>query len=107
MKKKTLPKRFLSIKDKATSNAVNMYFIYLSFVPKGWDDTKVYLPAVAEVRKHFNVDYGFENMIRWGVQHGCCKSKTSSGRHKSMSDAYTSARMLLGMGVVLSNVTIK
>jgi hypothetical protein len=107
MKTKLLPKGFLSITGNPTINAIMMFFIYLSFVPKGWNKKEVYLPAVAYVRNHFNVDYGFENMIRWGIQHGCCKSKTSSGRHTSMSEAYFHAQTLVGAGVKLAKLPMK
>lgn len=107
MKSKMLPKGFLSVNGKPTINAIMMYFIYFWFVPKGWDNKKVYLPAVGYVRNHFNVDYGFENMIRWGIDHNCCKSKTSSGRHNSMSQACTLAQGLIGAGVQIADVCMK
>jgi hypothetical protein len=106
-KQKHLPKGFLSTNEKPTINSVVMFFIYLSNLPEGWGNSeKVYLPAVEVVRRHFGVDYGFENMIRWGIQHGCCKSKTSSGRHNSMSQSYTLAKSLMGAGVTLGNFPV-
>ena len=104
MKTKTLPKGFLSTNGKPTINSILMYFIYLSFIPSDWDKEKIHFPAVEVVRIHFGVSYGFENMIRWGIQHGCCKSKTSSGRHESMSKAYVLAQGLIGAGVELGKV---
>lgn len=105
--KQSLPKGFFSSNGKPTINAIMMMFVYLWFVPRDWDESKVYLPAVGYVRNHFGVDYGCENMIRWGIQHGCCKSKTSSGRHTAMSQALTHAQGLIGAGVTLSSIPMK
>ncbi len=107
MKSKMLPKGFLSVNGKPTINAIMMYFIYFSFLPKDWDNKKVNLSVVNIVRNHFGVDYGFENMIRWGIDHNCCKSKTSSGRHNSMSQACTLAQGLIGAGVSIADVPMK
>jgi len=106
MKTQHLPKGFLSTNGNPTLNSIHMFFIYLWFIPSDWDKTKVYLPSVGKVREHFGVTYGFENMIRWGIQHGCCKSKTSSGRHDSMSISHTLARGLIGSGVQLGNISM-
>lgn len=106
MARKTLPKGFLTSKGNPTNNAVTAYLVYLSFLPTGWNTKKVYQPAVDQVRKFFGVDYGFDVMIKWGIQHGCGISKTSSGRHESMSDAYTLARTLLGAKIVCVKSTI-
>jgi len=102
--KEHLPKGFLSTNGNPTINSIVMYFIYLTSIPTDWDHTKVHLPSVEIVRGHFGVSHGFENMIRWGIQHGCCKSKTSSGRHESMSKAYVLAQGLIGAGVELGKV---
>jgi len=99
-----LPKGFLSTNGNPTINSVVMYFIYLSHLPKGWDEKKVHLPSVERVRGHFGVKEGFEAMIGWGILHGCCKSKTSSGRHESMSRAFVLAQSLVGAGVELGRV---
>lgn len=104
MKQKQLPKGFLSTNGKPTFHSIMMFFIYFWYVPKDWNKEQVYLPAIPIVRKHFGVDYGFENMIRWGINHGCCKSKTSSGRHNSMSQACVLAQGLIGAGVQLSDI---
>lgn len=106
-KQKQLPKGFFSSNGAPTINAIMMFFVYLWFIPKGWDKSQIYLPAVAYVRNHFGIDYGCENMIRWGIQHGCCKSKTSSGRHSSMSQACTLAQGLIGAGVTISSIPMK
>jgi len=105
-KQKHLPKGFLSTNGNPTINSILMFFIYWTFVPSDWDKKKVFLPAIDVVRKHFGVDYGCENMIRWGIQHGCCKSKTSSGRHNSMSQASTLSLGLIGAGVTLGDMSI-
>ena len=106
MKRKTLPKGFLSRMGEPTMNAVRMYHIYLSTIPKGWDINKMNDEAVQRVRRYFGVEYGFEAMIRWGIEHGCCNSKTSSGRHSSMSKALVLAQTLIGAGVRLSDVRL-
>jgi hypothetical protein len=106
-KQKHLPKGFLSTEGKPTENSILMFLIYWTFIPKDWDRNKVHLPTVEIVRAHFGITYGCENMIRWGIQHGCCKSRTSSGRHNSMSQASTLAQGLLGAGVTLSKISLR
>jgi hypothetical protein len=106
-KQRQLPKGFLSTKGNPTINAVMMFFIYWSYVPSDWNKKSVNIPAVEIVRRMFGVDYGFENMIRWGIDHGCCKSKTSSGRHNSMSQACVHAQSLIGAGVSLGDVPMR
>jgi hypothetical protein len=106
MKKKTLPKGFLSRMGEPTTNAVHMYHVYLSTLPKGWNINKMHPESVQRVRKYFGVDYGFDAMIRWGIEHGCCNSKTSSGRHSSMSKALVLAQTLIGAGVRLPDVRL-
>lgn len=103
-KTKHLPKGFLSTNGNPTINSVVMYFIYLSNLPENWDVKKIHSPSVEKVRGHFGVKEGFEAMIGWGILHGCCKSKTSSGRHDSMSRAYVLAQGLIGAGVELGKV---
>lgn len=106
IKRKSLPKGFLSTNGKPTINAVIMFFIYWMNTPKDWTGNDVYQLAVEVVRSHFGVDYGFENMIRWGLVHGCCKSKTSSGRHNSMSQACVIAQGMIGSGVQPTNLRL-
>lgn len=98
--KKRLPKGFLSSHDEPTFNAVEMFYYYLISLPKGWNQKVLNMESVKYVQKHFGVDYGFGVMINWGIQHGCCKSKTSSGRHSAMSKAYIQALSLIGSGIV-------
>jgi len=103
-KKQSLPNGFLSTDGKPTINSVVMYFIYLWTVPINWNLKELHLPSVEVVRQHFGVNYGFKLMIKWGISHGCTNSKTSSGRHHSMSEAFTLAKSLKGGGVQLGNV---
>jgi len=105
-KRKHLPKGYLSMNGEPTSNSVNMYFIYLWFLPKDWNKTVVHKPSVDKVREYFGVNYGFENMIRWGILHGTCNSRTSSGRHVSMSKAHVIAQTMIGAGIKLSNIKL-
>lgn len=105
-KRKHLPKGFLSRNGKPTTHAVNMYVIYLTCLPKGWDINKLNTEAIERVRGFFKVDYGFGTMIQWGIQHSCCMSRTSSGRHSSMSKAFVLAQSLIGSGVVVPNVEL-
>jgi|PlaIllAssembly_1097288.scaffolds.fasta_scaffold13628_2 hypothetical protein len=94
-KRKHLPKGFLSRKSIPTFDAVRMYYIYLTSLPEGWKEEILNLDAVKSVQKDFGVDYGFGVMIKWGIQHSTCKSKTSSGRHVAMSEAYIYAKTLV------------
>ena len=106
-KKQTLPKGFLSKDNKPTVKAIVMFFVYLSFLPKGWDHKKLNEGAVEMVRKEFGVDYGFLTMINWGISHDCSHSKTSKKRHESMSMAYHAACTLISMGVRYTEVKLK
>lgn len=88
LKKTYVTKGFLSTGENPTQQAVTMYSVYLTNLPEGWDEKVMYKPSVEKVREHFGINYGFENMIRWGIQFECSHSKTSSGRHISMNTAY-------------------
>ncbi len=103
IRKSMIPKGFLSSNDKPTQKAVEMFFIYLSNLPKGWDAKKINFNSIEEVRNYFGVDYGFEAMISWGINIGCAKSNTSKGRYEAMSIALTIAQGMIGQGVVLTN----
>ena len=100
--KRHLPKGFLSTRNEPTQNAVNMFFVYLTVLPKGWSIKKLNIQAVQAVRNYFGVSYGFDVMIMWGILHGCGISKTSSGRHSAMSKAYIIAQQMIGSGVKLA-----
>ena len=104
MKTQHLPKGFLSTNGNPTINSIIMYFVYLWNLPKDWNEQILNYEAVEKVRDHFGVSHGFGTMIRWGIQHSCCKSKTSSCRHSSMSQAYILSKSLIGSGVELGNV---
>lgn len=99
MKKRHLPKGYLSTHDEPTEHAITMFFVYLKSLPKGWNIRKLNHDALKIVREYFGFTYGFGVMIMWGVQHGCGISKTSSGRHVAMSKAYVIAQQMIGAGV--------
>lgn len=99
-RKKHLRKGFLSSKDEPTFKAIETMYIYIKSLPFGWNHSILNMSAVRCVQKHFGVNYGFGVMIKWGIQHGCCKSKTSSGRHTAMSKAYILALSLVNSGVI-------
>jgi predicted glycosyl hydrolase (DUF1957 family) len=103
LKKSYITKGFLSSGENPTQNAVIMYSIYLLNLPEGWNEEIIYKPSVDKVRQHFGVEYGFENMIRWGIQFECSRSKTSSNRHISMNKAYLMAKANLSMGMFITN----
>ena len=104
MKKEHLPKGFLSQNGEPTEHSIVMFQVYLQNLPKGWNQKKLNHESVQKVREYFGVTRGFDVMINWGIQHGCCKSKTSSGRHESMSKALVLAQTLVGAGVRISKV---
>ena len=103
LKKSYVTKGFLSSGENPTQNAVTMYSIYLSNLPEDWDEKVIYPPSVQKVREHFGINYGFENMIRWGIMFDCSHSKTSSGRHISMNKAYLMSKSILSMGMIITN----
>ena len=106
MKRPHLPKGFLTHKGEPTNHAVTMYQVYLENLPKGWELKKLNWDAVHKVRSYYGVDHGFHVMINWGLRHSCCNSKTSSGRHISMSKALTLAQSMYGAGVRISKVRL-
>ena len=106
IKKTMIPKGFLSSNDRPTQKAIEMFFVYLSNLPKGWDTKKINRESVEEVRNYFGVDYGFEAMIAWGITIGCAKSNTSKGRYEAMSVAFTIAQGMIGQGVVLTTKSL-
>jgi hypothetical protein len=103
LKKSYVTKGFLSSGENPTQNAVTMYSVYLTNLPEGWNEKVIYKPSVDRVREHFGIEYGFENMIRWGLMFDCSHSKTSSGRHISMNKAYLMAKSNLSMGMFITN----
>jgi hypothetical protein len=102
-KKRIVTRGFLSTNDSPTQNAVTMYSIYLSNLPKGWNESVLNEESVKSVRDFFGVDYGFDRMIKWGMDFSCSRSKTSSKRYISMNKAYNMAKSLLSMGMVITN----
>jgi hypothetical protein len=107
LKKTYVTKGFLSSNDNPSQNAVTMYSVYLSNLPMDWNEKIVHIPTVDRVREHFGINYGFENMIRWGLQYECSNSKTSSKRHISMNKAYLMAKANLSMGMFISDKKLK
>lgn len=107
IKKDKLPKGFLTVKGNPTHNAETACFIYLWFCPKDWDQRTINMEAIQKVREHFEVDYGFDVMIYWGIQVACAKSKTSSGRYVAMAKAYHDALGKIGKGYVYTTVKLK
>lgn len=107
-KKDCLPKGFLSVKGNPTQNSINMFFIYLSHLPQGWNHLVINEDSVDIVRKYFgwNKPCGFKLMILWGIRISCAKSKTSNKRYIAMSKAYHDARGLIGKGYVFSNIKL-
>jgi hypothetical protein len=108
IKKSYVTKGFLSSGESPSQNAVTMYSIYFLNLPSDWKNEKViYSPGVDKVREHFGVDYGFENMIRWGLQFDCSHSKTSSGRHISMNKAMLIAKSCISMGMFVTDKKVR
>ncbi len=107
LKKDYVTKGFLSTGENPTQNSVIMYSVYLSNLPEGWNHKVIHHPSVDCVRQHFGINYGFENMIRWGLMFDCSKSKTSSGRHISMNKAYLMAKSNLSIGMVITDKKLK
>lgn len=107
-KKDCLPKGFLSVKGNPTQNSINMFFIYLSHLPQGWDHLVINQESIDKVKECFgwNKPCGFSVMIKWGISVACAKSKTSNKRYVAMSKAYHDARGMIGKGYVFTNVKI-
>ena len=106
IKKTIVPKGFLSSCDRPTQRAVEMFFVYLSNLPEGWDIKQLNKNSIEKVRDYFGVDYGFGTMIMWGVRIECAKSNSSKGRYEAMSTAFTIARGMIGQKVKLTTKKI-
>jgi hypothetical protein len=104
--KKYVTSGFLSTSGKPTQNSVMMFTVYLQNVPKDYNGIRPHKPSVDKVREFFGVDYGFEEMIHWGMNPKCSNSKTSKGRHTTMSKAYSLGR-LLSESVIVSDKKLK
>lgn len=106
IKKTMIPKGFLSSSNQPTHRAVEMFFVYLSNLPEGWDIRKLNKSSLEEVRNYFGVDYGFGAMIIWGMKIECAKSNSSKDTYEAMSTAFTIARGMIGQKVKLTTKKI-
>jgi len=104
---KMFPKGFWSKNGKPTQNALMMYFVYLTHLPESWKKKVVHKPSLEKTRQYFDVDYGIECMLTWGIQFGCKNSKTSDERHHAMSLAYHDALGMIGQGYRYTELKIK
>ena len=105
--KKSFPKGYWSKKGRPTQNALNMFFVYLTNRPKDWNEKKGrHQLSLQKTREYFEVDYGVECMLTWGINFGCKDSETSSERHQAMSLAYHDAKGMIGKGYYLSELKI-
>jgi hypothetical protein len=101
-----LPKGFLSSGNQPTQRAVEMFFVYLSTLPDGWDIKKINKSSLEILRDYFNVDYGFSAMIMWGIKIGCAKSNSSKDTYEAMSTAFIIAKGMIGQKVKLTTKKI-
>lgn len=106
--KRIVKKGFLSQRNHPTQNALDMFFVYLSTLPLGWDETVVNENSVKEVRRYFDWDFetGFDVMIKWGISISCAKSGTSKGRYVAMSKAYHDAKGMIGKGYIYTDIKL-
>jgi hypothetical protein len=105
--KKSFPKGYWSKKGKPTQNALNMFFVYLSNRPNDWNERKGrHKEALQKTREYFEVDYGIECMLTWGINFGCKDSETSSERHHAMSLSYHDAKGMIGQGYHYSELKL-
>lgn len=94
-KKRHLPKGFMSRGDEPTPNPVICYYIFFQNGGKS-TDKKVPQETLKLIREYFGWEYdsGFEAILNWGLNHGCGKSATSSGRYEAMKKALHLAEIL-------------
>ena len=107
IKKDYVTKMFLSKGETPSQNSVIMYCVYLTNLPKDWDERILHKPSVDKVQEYFGVDYGFGNMIHWGINYDCRNSKTSKKQHIAMNTAYTLSKTLLKSGMFISYKKLK
>ena len=80
-----------------------MFFVYLANKPTEWNEKKGRnKEALQKTREYFEVDYGIECMLTWGINFGCKDSETSSERHQAMALAHHDALGMIGKGYYLS-----
>jgi hypothetical protein len=94
-KKRHLPKGFMSSNGIPTPNAVMCYYIF--FLRGGKiTDTRIPQETLRAIRDYFGWphDTGFEAILTWGLNHGCGKSATSSGRYEAMKKALHLAEIM-------------
>ena len=97
LRQKKFPKGLL-VKE-GSQNALNMFFVYLTNCPSDWNEKKGrHKEALQKTREYFDVDYGIECMLTWGINFGCKDSETSSERHHAMSLSYHDAKGMIGKG---------
>ena len=108
-KKKTIAKGFLSQRGNPTQNALNMFHLYLSSLPAGWDQHKLHKESIDKVKEYFKwtEETGFDVMIKWGINVSSARSKTSNKRYVAMSKAYHDAKGLIGKGYVWTDLPIQ
>jgi len=102
--KKSFPKGYWSRKGRPTQNALNMFFVYLTNRPTDWNEKKGkrHQGSLQKTREYFEVDYGIECMLTWGVTFGCKNSETSDERYQAMALAHHDALGMIGKGYHLS-----
>jgi hypothetical protein len=100
---KSFPKGYWSKKGRPTQNALNMFFVYLTNRPTEWNEKKGrHKAALQTTREYFEVDYGIECMLTWGINFGCKNSETSDERYQAMALAHHDALGMIGKGYHLS-----
>lgn len=95
-------KGFLTIKGQPTQRSLEMFFVYLSNLPKNYKGKSINQHSLKKVREYFGVDYGFEVMLTWGMNLGCAKSITSKGRYGALSKSYNLAKSMVAQGFVIT-----
>lgn len=105
--KKSFPKGYWSRKGRPTQKALEMFFTYLTYRPKDWNEKKGRnKEALKKTREYFGVNYGIECMLTWGINFGCKDSETSSERYKAMTTAHDNALGMIGQGFYLNDLKL-
>ena len=104
LKKNLIKKGFLTQDGRPTQNSLIMFFVYLKHLPPDWNIMELHNGSIKKVREYFGTDYGFSIMIKWGIDIGCSKSRSSDKRHLAMSLAYHDAKGMVGQGYVFTNL---
>lgn len=103
-KKIRVPYASMTTQGNPTQYAITAFFVYLTNVV---DTEKKLCPyALKKVREYFNMDRGFEQYLRAGMQLKYGRHQNSGSVYLAMSKAYMEAKGMIGKGIKLAEMSM-